>query len=184
MFRKTMVHLIALTFSVLVGIGSASSSTWNPPPTVFRNPDVVGIGFLGISSGFEGGVYVDGNGVRQTANVSMSSTAEQINANSWLYTWTLFNHGTGDFVDYFDTGNGPNFLQFTPLKAGQMQVDTRIGGRPVIGHWGGRWNPEMDPAAARLEPGPIPLAPAGIMLLAGIGCFGLLSRRRRTGRTN
>jgi hypothetical protein len=115
--------------------------------------------------------------------------------NLWNYKWTITNKDTGPFIVYWDNlANGPNFLQWTPLYGtagpdripgnaddvpGQSQTDSKKGGPPVWGVWGGTWNPDMLPPYATAEVpemGPIP-EPATIILL-GLGGLALLRKRR------
>lgn len=153
--------------------------------------DVPGL-FLGIVSGYAGGSYVGPAGAVLTANVSMTSEVFPAGAN-FLYIWTITNTGTGPMVTYFDTGNGPNFLLDPEGNGGlfgtagvdripgtaddlvpETEVDLRVGGPPVIGLWGGTWNPSTGTEVPRLEPIPEPAT----LLLLGSGLAGLLFRPR------
>jgi len=59
--------------------------------------------------------------MRQTANVTMDSSVQDLGGGQFLYTWIFTNVGTGDFFQFFQAGpgQGPNFLQPpVPLVAG------------------------------------------------------------------
>jgi len=156
------------------------------PDGIPGTPDDPPPGGFGIFSGYVGGSYVGPAGAILTASVSMDSLVLPIGGGWFAYTWTITNSGTGPFVQYWDTGNGPNFLQAPPLYgtagpdrlpgtaddvAPGWEVDRRVGGPPVLGLWGGVWNPEAGPEAQRYDPVPEPgafwTALLGVAVLMG-----------------
>ena len=183
------VVLAALVLAAPVGSASAQ---WIVPPAVFNNPFVV-IGGFGLHSGYVGGSYRNVAGNVCTADVDMISTVVQVGA-QWDYKWTITNSGSGDFVRYFQAGpgRGPKFLKVVPLSGSHaapcdypagwpvgpsVQVDTFTGGAPVLGVWGGGWNPDTGLEAqhfmATPEPGSLALLATGAAIVA------LITRRRR-----
>lgn len=174
---------------------STANADWTIVPGVFNTPfgpngpdgvpgtmDDRPLGTIGILSGYFGGSYIGPAGVPLTADVAMASWAFPV-AGGWQYNWLLTNSGTGPFVTYVDTGGGPvTFLQddgilwgtagpdripLTPDDlAPESDFEMRIaGGPPIIGFWGGAWNPEVGLDAMRVQPVPEPSA----FLLFGIG---------------
>lgn len=117
----------------------------------------------------------------QTANVTLDSNVTDLGGGRFSYAWTLTNNGTGDFFQFFQAGpgRGPNFLQPPiPLVAGGTQMDTFIGGPPVIGPWGGRWNAGVsatDPMAQDFLATPEPAT----LVLFGAGLLGVVAMTRK-----
>ena len=151
--KKTFnIWILFVSIFIILPVFDAKAG-WIDIPTVFNNlfveegPD----GTLGtaddilcISSGYADGTYEGLGGEDLTANVSMLSKVWPIAPNQWRYHWKITNTGTGPFVDYVDTGNGPNFLQDPPLAAQETEVDTLVGGRPKIGTGEGDGTPKWN----------------------------------------
>ena len=183
---RTAFKLWALSATAFMFAGGVNAD-WSIAPSVFNEffqlegPDAVlytADDVFGIYSGYSGGEYINALGATVTADVSMTSTVTQLFPNVWWYEWTITNQGTGDFVQYLDTGNGPNFLQNPPLSFGETEDNKRFGGPPRIGSWGGAWNPEVSPEAQRYDPVP----EASTLLLFGSGLAGMLKFFRRRSR--
>ena len=157
---------------------AAPIGIWINQPEVFVDNCAINLpgGIACLFSGYRNGTYRDSEGVVKTANVSMTSEVAQIGPKQFRYTWTIINTGTGDFFNYKDTGNGPDFLKAPPLSPNESETDVKVGGPPVIGQWGGSWNPEVGLDAERLEPSPIPL-PATVLLM--LGAFSALAGLKR-----
>lgn len=132
-------------------------------------------GGIGISSGYVGGEYINRFGERVTAHVSLTSTVWPIGGDWWQYHWEITNLGTGDFVEFYCTPGGPNFLQNPPLSPGESEIDGRVGGRPIIGLWGGRWNPDVGLEVQDYRPIPEPAT----LFLFGTGLGAVLGFARR-----
>ncbi len=199
-----MRECAVLRFALLVAFllpGHLWASSWLVPPTALNLFDQLpgADGILGtqddvliINSSYTGGSYVGPAGATLSANVSLMSEAVGIGGNSWKYTWEITNSGTGPFVSYVDTGRGPNFLQDPPLfgtagpdripgtpddVAPETEIDMRVGGPPIIGLWGGAWNPEVETLEAmRFEP--IPEPSNALFVVTGLGLVAVWRWRR------
>lgn len=144
------------------------------PDGILGTADDLPAGGIGVDSGYKGGLYIKAQGQLVTADVEMRSQAWPIPGNLWHYVATVWNRGTGDFVEWRESrwkdpqiGQVyPNFLQNPPLKPGQFETDwVNAPGPPVRGWWGGRWNPEVGLEVQYLLPIPEPAS----LLLFGTG---------------
>ena len=199
---RPLLRGILLAALALVAPAASASAQWVVAPDAFTNMFLV-LGGFGFYSGYKNGQYNNVDGQRCTASVSMTSTVVQRgNTNVWDYTWTIVNGGSGDFARYvqFGPGRGPQFLNPAPLSGTHAapcsydanwpngpttETDTFVGGPPVIGFWGGRWNPETpsnDAQEVMATPEPVTLVLLGTGLL-GIGA-GRWQRRKKDQSTS
>ncbi len=169
---------------------------WQTPPSG-SSAITFADGAITLDSRYFGGVYIDKYGRVVTAEVSLLSNVVRIDENTWDYTWTLTNHGTGTLKEWLGPEPPPNFLNPPPLAPGQSQVERDEGGPPRLALWGGIWNgsappgnfvlslDEFDPAvhghqAFYLTIIPLPAAGwAGLALLGAMG--GVAGMRRKFG---
>ncbi len=170
---------------------------WGPdgiPDTPDDPPWVIGE-IRGITSGFSGGSYLrppgrvpNEVGGLLTADANMMTTVVRTGINTYDYTWKLTNTGTGDLVDYFDTGGQPDFITvlnnfgfpeldgtaIAPVDlttAPSTETQTRKNaGPPRIAFWGGGWNPETKTEASFLTPTSVPESSSVLAILT----FGVL----------
>jgi hypothetical protein len=180
-----MCVLVQADWIVAPGVFNTPYGAWGPDG-IPGTPDDPPPGGFGILSGYAGGSYLGPAGAVLTAHVEMNSTVVPAGGGWFQYTWTITNYGTGPFVEYWDTGNGPNFLQDPPLYgtagpdripgtaddvAAESETDTRRGGPPILGLWGGVWNPEAEEQAQRYDPIPEP-GTFGMWMLGAAGLIG------------
>ncbi len=153
--------------------------------------DIYGIG---ITSSYNDGKYMGPANVALTVNTSLTSTVFLVAPNTWEYTWTITNTGTGPLVEFYCPAGGPTFSisEVDPLwgTAGIDRIpdtaddvdpetlkDIKRGGPPKIAQWGGKWNPETDMVADEYVPSSIP-EPTTMFLLS-TGLIGLACIRRK-----
>lgn len=153
------------------------SGSWTAPPTVSSASFDPGGGGYGLTSGYQG-TYTDANGNVKIASVSLTSLVfPSEKPRRYDYFWTITNSGTGDFVQWFGP-KPPDFLMGV-LKPGDTQKDSRLEkGPPVLANWGGRWNPEVGEEAPKLEPSPVPLPAAAVLLGGAVGLLMLIGAGR------